>query len=148
MKNKKVALILIILCIMCSIIYVNKFKNDTEYTFNSNIEAYEFDKEYSIFKININISMPIIKFANKFKEKYDLLNINIAQNEPNNNKLININLANKETLKSLPSIGDILAENIIKYRDENGNFKNIEEIKNVSRIGEKIFQKIKHLITI
>lgn len=145
MKNKKIVLILKILCIIFGIIYINKFKNDTEYTFSSNIESYEFNRDFSILKINI--SMPIIEFANKFKERYDLLNLDTKKNQQSN-KLININLADKEILKLLPNVGDVLADNIINYRKKNGKFKNIEEIKNVSRIGEKIFQKIKHLITI
>lgn len=65
-----------------------------------------------------------------------------------NTKLININTADKQTLKELPKIGDVIAENIIKYREDYGSFKNIEEIKNVKMIGEKIFEQIKDLITI
>lgn len=66
----------------------------------------------------------------------------------NNIGLININTADKETLKKLPKIGETIADNIIKYRENNGEFKSISEIKNVDRIGEKIFDEIKNLITI
>lgn len=145
MKNKKLGLILIILCITFGIIYINRFKNDIQYTFNSSIELHKFKNDF--LALELNISKPIIDFANKFKESSNLLNLDNKKNEQNN-KLININLADKEALKLLPGIGDTLADNIINYRNKNGKFKNIEEIKNVSRIGEKIFQKIKHLITI
>ena len=68
----------------------------------------------------------------------------------NNNKdnKININTANSEELDSLSGIGPSKAEAIIKYREENGNFKTIEEIKNVTGIGEGLFEKFKENITI
>ena len=62
----------------------------------------------------------------------------------NNNKdnKININTANSAELDSLSGIGPSKAEAIIKYREENGNFKTIEEIKNVTGIGEGLFKKL------
>lgn len=70
------------------------------------------------------------------------------QNNSGTQGLININTADKEVLKSLPNIGDVTAENIIKYRENNGNFKSTEEIKNVSRIGDKLYEQIKDMITV
>lgn len=61
---------------------------------------------------------------------------------------VNINQANGEELQTLPGIGPSKADAIIKYRQENGVFKNIEEIKNVSGIGDKTFEKIKPQITV
>ena len=61
---------------------------------------------------------------------------------------ININTASKEELMSLPGIGDTIAERIITYREENGSFDSIEEIMEVSGIGEKKFEAIKDFITI
>ncbi len=85
-------------------------------------------------------------------------NINDEENEGetiisstiNNNKdnKININTANSAELDSLSGIGPSKAEAIIKYREENGNFKTIEEIKNVTGIGEGLFEKFKENITI
>lgn len=62
-------------------------------------------------------------------------------------KLVNINTASKEELMSLPSIGEFKADSIIIYRMEN-KFTKIEDIKNVSGIGESYFAKIKDLITV
>jgi competence protein ComEA len=62
--------------------------------------------------------------------------------------LININTATLEELNSLPGIGPVLAQSIIDYRDENGDFLSIEEIMNVSGIGESTFEAIQDLITV
>ena len=66
----------------------------------------------------------------------------------NNSSLVNINTATKEELMTLPSIGEAKALDIISYREKNGNFKSIEEIKNVSGIGDSIYAKIETYITI
>lgn len=61
---------------------------------------------------------------------------------------VNINTANLEELKKLPGIGDVIAQGIIDYRDKNGNFTELEELMNVNRIGEKIFEGLSELITL
>ena len=66
----------------------------------------------------------------------------------NNSFLININTASKEELKTLNGIGDVLADSIIEYREENGVFESIDDIKNVSRIGSKTFEKFRDKITV
>ena len=62
--------------------------------------------------------------------------------------LVNINKASSEELQELDGIGEALAENIIAYRENNGKFKNIENIKNVSGIGDSKYEKIKDNIKI
>ena len=62
--------------------------------------------------------------------------------------LININTASKEELESLPGIGDVIAERIVTYREENGGFDTVEEIMKVSGIGEKKFEAIKDMIIV
>lgn len=64
------------------------------------------------------------------------------------NKKVSINTATLEELQTLEGIGQAKAKAIIGYRNTNGKFKKIEEIKNVSGIGESIFEKIKNNITI
>jgi competence protein ComEA len=60
---------------------------------------------------------------------------------------LNINIANQQALSHLPGIGPKTAKKIIDYRNAHGFFNNIEEIKNVSGIGEKKFEKLKDYIT-
>lgn len=65
-----------------------------------------------------------------------------------NNKIVNINSATIEELKTLDGIGDSKAKSIIEYRESNGGFKSIEDIKNVTGIGDKMFDRIKELIEV
>lgn len=63
------------------------------------------------------------------------------------NGKININTADLHTLMSLPGIGEVYAQRIIDYRNANGPFTDIVQIKNVEGIGEKRYEQIKYLIT-
>lgn len=65
-----------------------------------------------------------------------------------NTKKVNINTALQTELETLPGIGPSIATKIITYRKENGGFKTIEDIKEVSGIGESKFNNIKDLITV
>lgn len=61
--------------------------------------------------------------------------------------LINLNTATKEQLMTLNGIGEVKAAAIIAYRQEKGVFNSVDEIKNISGIGDKTFEKIKQFIT-
>ncbi len=63
-------------------------------------------------------------------------------------KVININTATTLELITLPGLGEKKAEAIIKYREEHGNFEKTEDIKNVSGIGNSLYESIKNLITV
>ena len=65
-----------------------------------------------------------------------------------NTNIVNINKATENELSTLPGIGNSLATRIVEYRRQNGNFKTIEDIKNVSGIGESKFANIKDFISI
>ena len=66
----------------------------------------------------------------------------------NLSSVININTANETELEQLPGIGASIAGKIIDYRNKNGQFKAIEDINNVTGIGETKFEKIKDLIKV
>jgi len=85
----------------------------------------------------------------------------LSQGEPGSNQgsgssqaapvaggLININTATVEQLDSLPSIGPAIAQRIIDYRENVGGFKAVEQITEVSGIGDATLAKIKDLITV
>lgn len=61
---------------------------------------------------------------------------------------VNINTAGVNELTALSGIGEARAQDIISYREENGPFQSIEDIKKVSGIKDAVFQKIKDEITV
>lgn len=70
-----------------------------------------------------------------------------ASSEPSS-ELININTAPASELVKLKGIGEVKAAAIVEYRRINGNFKTVQDIMNVSGIGEKTFEKICDQITV
>ena len=69
-----------------------------------------------------------------------------AINGVSTSKVIRLNSATLEELDGLAGVGPAIAQRIIDYREENGGFKNIEEVKLVPGIGDKMFEKIKNEI--
>lgn len=63
-------------------------------------------------------------------------------------KLININTATKAELELLPRVGPALAQRILDYRAQHGQFKTIEELDNVKGIGTKTMELLRPLITV
>ena len=66
----------------------------------------------------------------------------------NKSEKININTATQAQLETLPGIGPSTAIKIISYRKDNGKFSSVEDIRDVSGIGEAKFEKIKELICV
>ena len=76
-------------------------------------------------------------------------NVTITTPSPNSaSERININTANLEELQRITGIGPAYAQRIIDYRETNGSFQAIEEIKNVKGIGDVTFEKMKDQITV
>lgn len=73
---------------------------------------------------------------------------NVMEQTKSGQSTVNINTANKDELDDIPGVGPLTAEKIIEYRRTKGAFKKIEDIKNVSGIGDKKFESIKAYITI
>ncbi len=73
---------------------------------------------------------------------------NVIINSEQKTGKININSASQEDLQKINGVGPSLAQKIIQYRNSNGKFKNIEDLLNVSGIGEKKFEGIKEFICV
>jgi competence protein ComEA len=86
----------------------------------------------------------LIYIANKNDANKEVSSIN-SETKTTSNK-VNINTAALEDLKKLNGIGDSKAKSIIEYREQNGSFKSIEDIRDVTGIGEKMFERIKDQI--
>jgi len=97
-----------------------------------------------------------IEAAGGLTDKADLTDINRAAfledgdrgTVPQGDGRVNINTADSEQLQELSGVGPATAEKIIEYREENGRFSKIEDIKNVSGIGDKTFEEFKDDIKI
>ena len=73
----------------------------------------------------------------------------IAPTENSENSFpINVNISTAQQLTALPGIGDVLADRIITYREQYGDFISLEELMDVPGISQKRFDAIKDLITI
>lgn len=72
----------------------------------------------------------------------------IEQTELENKIVVNINTANQTELETLPGVGPSTATNIMKYREENGKYQTIEDIKNVPGIGDIKFESLKEYIKV
>lgn len=73
---------------------------------------------------------------------------NQTNSSSGSNARVNINKASATELTAVPGIGASTAQKIITYRDENGKFKTIEDIKNVSGIGDSKYNSMKDFICV
>ena len=61
---------------------------------------------------------------------------------------VNLNTATSTELQTLPRIGEAMAQRIIDYRDANGRFASIDDLRNITGIGDKTFEALKDLVTL
>lgn len=126
---------------------------------------YQIDEEMRVWDV--------VQLAGGVQEKADTKNVNFAEKVsdqmviyiPNEGEVVeldqettsekmkqsnkvNLNTADETELQTLTGIGQKKAQEIIAYREENGGFKAIDELKNISGIGEKTFEKIKESISV
>lgn len=71
-----------------------------------------------------------------------------APAQQNQEGKINLNTATEAELQTISGIGAKKAQEIIRFRDEQGPFKTVEELKNVPGIGEKTVERLKDMLTV
>ncbi|MBN1315232.1 MAG: helix-hairpin-helix domain-containing protein [Anaerolineales bacterium] len=98
----------------------------------------------------INLADPVTdgQHIHVYAEGEEIQVMQSARSSPASTGPVNINTATQDVLTTLPGIGNVTAENIIKYREENGPFERIEDIQNVPGIAEGKFDGCKELITV
>jgi len=97
-----------------------------------------------------------INLAARLTDAQHIVVFSVADNMPPSGQtsgqtsdgFININTATSEQLQQLSGIGPVTAGNIISHREARGGFVSIEEIMNVSGIGERTFENIRDRITV
>ncbi len=94
-----------------------------------------------------NAATSMINPAKKAEDEQKIYIPSIKE-EAAGNGLVNINYASAADLEKLPGIGPVTAENIIAYRDKNGEFGKKEDLKKINGIGDSKYQNIKELISI
>jgi competence protein ComEA len=62
--------------------------------------------------------------------------------------LVNLNTATLEQLQTLPGVGPVLASRIIEYREHNGGFRSVEDLRKVSGVGDARFADLKSRVTV
>ncbi len=172
--NKARQIIVIILMIMSGVWYVTKgreheavsyissstadLNNIKENKNNSNNDQGTSQSHNNISNINgeitqsdqstSNRSTKVTNYESENETHQSTYEDNIKDSSNSDSNLINLNKATLEELDSLPGVGPATAQNIINYREQYGGFAAIEEIKNVKRIGDKTFEKLKDHITV
>jgi len=68
--------------------------------------------------------------------------------QPESELKININVASEAELQNLPNVGPVIAKRIVRYRNENGGFKQTEDLLKVKGIGKKTLAKIESAIVL
>ena len=123
------------------------YSNDEVANYNVVKEQEEVKEEICIQEVINDACICVSDTVDDKGGNEDKISDNINQENEKNQK-VNINKASKDELMTLSKIGESKALAIIEYREKNGNFKSIEDIKNVSGIGDKLFEEIKEFITI
>lgn len=170
-NNIKITAILVIISFGLNFLYIYNRNSNAETIFSENIEKVEilelleaYDENQIqenialITEISTEVSTKIISEPATIEptqiEPAEIFNNNLEASEQNSEQnqnassKININTATLQELDTLPSIGEVLANNIITYRNDTSKFNNISDIMNVDGIGEKTYEKLKDFISV
>ena len=98
------------------------------------------------FSMHVTDEM-VIYIPKKGEEASNLIPSQSGQ-MPSEKRTVNLNTAELSELETLPGIGPAKSAAIIEYRKVNGPYKSIEDLKSISGIGDKTFEKLKELISV
>lgn len=102
-------------------------------------------RSYSPSELTLSVPAPLLTTP---PETTAPVETETVETEPPVTFPIDLNTAGERELTALPGIGEVLAQRILAYREENGPFQAVEELMNVSGIGEKRMEAIWDLVTI
>lgn len=170
--KKKIILILGILAILL-IIIVPFFKKEKKVEFIDSGSTISNLEDNYVVEIKGEVNKPglyivrsnsricdVIELAQGFTKNADTSNINLASKVSDGMQIVvssyngvkdgkvSINDASVAELITIPGIGEIKANAIVNYREKNGRFNNLEDLKKVSGISESLFEQIKDYITL
>ena len=100
----------------------------------------------SIYLKNLMIKK-MIYIPNKNETKINATPTNQSDLNTSESIKVNLNTANERELLNVPGIGPTKVKEIIKYREEKGQFNKVEDLKQVRGIGGKTFEKLKDYFT-
>ena len=103
-----------------------------------------------ITKINLSEKLTdqkMIYIPNKNETKLNATLTNQSNLDTSESIKVNLNTANERELLNVPGIGPTKVKEIIKYREEKGQFNKVEDLKQVRGIGGKTFEKLKDYFT-
>lgn len=109
-----------------------------------------FSKKADATKINLSqkVSDEMVIYVPQVGEEIQEMPNLINNQQTEKDGKININEADETVLQTLPGIGRAKAQAIIEYRNQNGPFQKIEDLMNVSGIGQKTFEKLADFISV
>ena len=115
------------------------------------MKAGGFQEDAAVDRVNLaqKVIDEMVIYIPKIGEESDVdWKTSIGSSSQSEQGKINLNTADASRLETLPGIGPAKAQAILEYRDQVGAFKTIEDMKDISGIGERTFEKLKEHITV
>ena len=97
---------------------------------------------------SLNLARPVSDGEQIIVRSIDELSSDSVDSGNASSQLVNINTATATQLEQIPGIGAAFAQRIVSYRDKQGSFKTVDELKNVSGIGDKKLESIRAYICV
>lgn len=142
---KAISILLVFVAAVCLGLLLESLRNDAFHVESvrvENIDAQSASENEAMPEMTASATEAAAEIAASTEASYS-----VSSDMVNDGK-ININTASKELLMEINGIGESLATRIIEYRTQNGPFESIEEIVNVSGIGQKKLENMRDMICV